>query len=281
MSSQRDWGRLALSWRQGPRRAQKGLRILAHRGFCACYPENTLSAFAASLGRSHMVELDVRLSADRVVVVCHDDRLSRCSDAATLGPLLGLANDRVDQWRLDQLRRLDMGTWFQSPESRYLPKTREVLPTLAETLAWARAHRMPLNVELKDQHDPVKNALLVTRSAGLIAAAGCTELVLFSSFNLDMLRQARDCAPHISRAFLYAGPPPADLLNLLADIAACACHAEQHDVDAALVARLRQAGVALHVWTVNDPAGWQRLAALGADGLITDHPALAVFPEWF
>ena len=225
-----------------------------------------------------MVELDVRLSADRAVVVCHDDRLSRCSNAATLGPLLGLANDRVDQWRLDQLRCLDMGSRFQSSASRYHSKTRTVLPTLAETLAWARAYRMPLNVELKDQHDPAKNALLVTKSAALIAAAGCTELVLFSSFNLDMLRQARVCAPHVSRAFLYAGPSPADLLSLLADIAACACHAEQHDVDAALAARLHRAGLALHVWTVNDPAEWQRLAALGADGLITDHPDRAVLP---
>ena len=62
------WGRLARSWQRGPLRSGNGLRIIAHRGFRAAYPENTKSAFFASLGRSHMVELDVRLSLDNAVV---------------------------------------------------------------------------------------------------------------------------------------------------------------------------------------------------------------------
>ena len=100
----KDWGRLARSWQRGPLRSGNGLRIIAHRGFRAAYPENTKSAFFASLGRSHMVELDVRLSLDNAVVIFHDDRLSRCSNAAVIGPKLGLADDRVANWRLSDLR---------------------------------------------------------------------------------------------------------------------------------------------------------------------------------
>ena len=61
-------------------------RVFAHRGGCALGPENTLAAF----DRGHAAgadgfELDVHLSADGVVVVCHDATLERTTDAA--GPL--------------------------------------------------------------------------------------------------------------------------------------------------------------------------------------------------
>jgi glycerophosphoryl diester phosphodiesterase len=51
---------------------------IAHRGACDHAPENTLKAFqiAASLS-AEMWELDIRLSADGVCVVAHDDNLTR------------------------------------------------------------------------------------------------------------------------------------------------------------------------------------------------------------
>jgi glycerophosphoryl diester phosphodiesterase len=59
--------------------------VFAHRGGCALGPENTLAAF----DRGHAAgadgfELDVHLSADGVVVVCHDPTLERTTNAAGL-----------------------------------------------------------------------------------------------------------------------------------------------------------------------------------------------------
>lgn len=278
-------GRMAMTWARNA-----GMRVIAHRGFRGCYPENTLSAFAASLGCSHMVELDVRLSLDDQVVVFHDDTLERCSDAATLGPQLGLESCRVDQWRLSQLHLLDLGSWFysrqrpagqdpismvaQPPHRLYRPITRELLPTLAATLAWAKAYRMPLNVELKDQGNEKRNDLLVRQVVRRIVAAGCTELVLLSSFNHAMLVQCRGLAPFISRAVLYGGSRPPDLLDLLAAADACACHPEHSGLDAEQVHHLQQNGYAVHAWTVNEPERWQHLRQCGVNGLITDYPCL-------
>ncbi len=277
-------GRLAMAWRRTPRR---GLRIIAHRGFRACFPENTRSAFMASLGRSHMVELDVRLSRDNEVVIYHDDHLERCSNAVEIGPGLGLDTCRVDQWRLDQLRHLDLGSWFSpyshegqtvlvgaGPMSSYLPSSRESIPTLTETLAWARLYRMPLNIELKDQGDPVRNSLLVGRVIQRVVAADCTALALLSSFNYDMLRQCRSHAPFISRAILYGGEAPTNLLKLLTSIDACACHPDHSRLDAGLVQSLVQNGYAVHAWTVNDCERWRYLAGCGVTGIITDYPSL-------
>ena len=48
-------------------------RVFAHRGGCALGPENTIAAFDRGLAAgADGLELDVRLSADGVVVVCHD-----------------------------------------------------------------------------------------------------------------------------------------------------------------------------------------------------------------
>lgn len=282
-------GRLAHAWR---RRPPSEMRVIAHRGCRSSYPENTRSAFAASLGCSHMIELDVRLSSDAAVVVFHDDTLERCSNAAALAPELGIDTCKVDQWRLDQLRLLDLGTWFSPyPHSdnlvsgratsmpAYRPLTRELMPTLAETLAWARAYQMPLNVELKDQGSTAKNAILVQRVVQSIVAADCTALVLFSSFNYTILQECLRLAPFISRALLHGSPAPPDLLKLLDSIAAYACHPEHRGVDAALVRHLHQHGYAVHVWTVNERQRWQELQQCGVNALITDYPCLGAVPR--
>ncbi|NQS71184.1 MAG: hypothetical protein HQQ73_03335 [Desulfobulbaceae bacterium] len=280
-------GRLAARWRRmdWPR-----MRIIAHRGFRGCYPENTRSAFAASLGRSHMVELDVRLSLDGEVVVFHDDTLGRCSNAALIGPQFGLTSLRVDQWRLDQLRLLDLGSWFvpfsgkdgvaapllprgKVPQS-YQSWGREVLPTLAETLAWAKAYRMPLNIELKEQGEGGKNETLVRHTIRQVFAAGCLDLVLLSSFSQQMLALCRCLAPLLSRALLHAGTAPSDLFARLRAIDACAYHPEHSSVNAGLVYALRQQDYSVHAWTVNEPQQALFLQQCGVNGLITDYPCL-------
>ena len=61
-------------------------RVFAHRGGCALGPENTIAAFDRGLAAgADGLELDVRLSADGVVVVCHDETLDRTTDGS--GPV--------------------------------------------------------------------------------------------------------------------------------------------------------------------------------------------------
>ena len=56
-------------------------KVIAHRGLSARYPENTLLAFAKALeAGAEMMELDVRLTADKEIVVAHDLDLSRATD---------------------------------------------------------------------------------------------------------------------------------------------------------------------------------------------------------
>jgi len=257
--------------------------IIAHRGYRACYPENTLCAFAHSLGRSDMVELDVQLSADGVAVVFHDDHLTRTSNAAALAPELGVSSLALRDWSLAQLRRLDVGSWFLAADpfasirqglvdGNLFDLMPQQLPTLAETLTWAVGNQMPLNVELKDMGQTRLNEALAAQVVADVRGAGAGTQVIVSSFNHHALRACRQAAPEIAVAALQEGAHPPYLTSYLRDLGACAYHPADAIVDQALVTILRAAGFAVNAFTVNDPARQRQLFAFGATGVFTDFP---------
>ena len=259
-----------------------GPLLIAHRGHRACYPENTLCAFARSLGLSRMIELDVRLSADGVAVVFHDRYLTRTSNAAQVAGELGLASLDCGDWRLDQLQRLDLGSWFLSKDpfrtlrrgavdrAQLAALMPQRILTLREVLIWANANRMPLNIELKDMHVARLDGLLVPEVIREIRAAGATQQVVISSFNHDYLRACHQLAPEIAIAALQAGTHPPDLVRFLRSLGVCAYHPEDAITDEALVQTLRTAGLAVNVFTVNDPDRQRQLFGFGVTGIFTD-----------
>ena len=258
--------------------------IIAHRGYRACYPENTLCAFEQSLGRCHMIELDVQLSADGVAVVFHDDTLTRTSNAAAVAANFGQASLVLRDWPLAALRRLDIGTWFLEADpfgtihhgTVEPAQLRACMPqrvlTLREVLAWATANRLPLNIEIKDSGRYRKAHPIVPVVVNEIREAGATGQVLVSSFRHQFLRTCRQLAPEIALAALQEGGHPPDLLHYLRGLGVSAYHSENGITDAALVNALRSAGLQVNVFTVNEPARQRQLFTFGVTGIFTDFP---------
>jgi glycerophosphoryl diester phosphodiesterase len=109
-------------------------RLCAHRGAGKLAPENTLAAFR--LGHSHgyrMVEFDVKLSADGVAFLLHDDTLDRTTN--------GRGRADAHTWR--ELSQLDAGSWHSPAYAG------EPLPTLAAVARWSLAHDVAVNIEIK------------------------------------------------------------------------------------------------------------------------------------
>ena len=80
--------------------------VLAHRGYSAKAPENTMAAFELALAvGADGIELDVHMTRDGEIVVIHDDTLDRTTNGK--GP--------VSDQTMAELRELDAGSWF-SPE---------------------------------------------------------------------------------------------------------------------------------------------------------------------
>ncbi len=256
--------------------------IIAHRGYRACYPENTLCAFEQSLGRSRMIELDVQLSRDGVAVVFHDAHLLRTSNAVAVADALGLASFALCDWRLEHLRQLDLGSWFLAADPfatlRHGAVERRQLAalmpqrilTLRELLAWAKANSMPLNIEIKDMQRTPLESLIVPEVVREIREAGVCDQVVISSFNHHYLRSCRQRAPEIATAALQEEAHPPDLVAYLQALGVCAYHPHDPLVDEALVAGLRAADLHVNVFTVNNPARQQQLFRWGVTGIFTD-----------
>jgi glycerophosphoryl diester phosphodiesterase len=224
--------------------------VIAHRGASGTCPENTLAAFrrAAVLG-ADMVELDAQLTRDGEVVVLHDFTLERTTDG----------NGAVRERMAAELRVLDAGAWF-APAFRG-----ERIPTLGEVLA---AVALAVNVELK----PAGDDGLEARALAVVERAGALARVVFSSFDVAVLRRLRARSVEATVALLWDAGPVSAALSLAEGVAARALHLRKEAATPAALARAAEAGLPIRVWTVNDPAEFRAFVEAGVEGIFTDHP---------
>lgn len=225
----------------------------AHRGGAAEAPENTWSAFAhaVSLGY-HYVETDIRATDDGVAVAIHDPTIDRVSGQQ--GTVSAMT------WR--QLRAVRLG------DGREVPRLDELLDMWPE-LHW--------NIDVKRRRavSPVVDA---------IRRAGATQRVLVAAFSGRRTARVRaalgpDLATGAGRTtiarlvaartvpWLPLGTRPSAAqvperrrgLPILGTGFISACH---------------RAGIAVHVWTVDERDAMERVLDLGVDGIMTDRPTL-------
>lgn len=215
--------------------------VIAHRGASGTRRENTVEAFrhARVLG-ADWVELDVRRSADGVLVVHHDAHLP---DGRTIG----------------------------ATPADELPSH---VPTLLAALEACEG--MGVNVEIKNlpedpDYDPAHGVAVAV--AGLVRACLPADRVIVSSFTMDTIDRVRDADPGIPTGWLtfdLADP------TLVVERAVAHGHAAVHPyvafVTPGLVARAHAAGLLVLTWTVDEPGRMAELVEVGVDGIITNHP---------
>ncbi|MCS6243776.1 MAG: glycerophosphodiester phosphodiesterase [Opitutus sp.] len=231
--------------------------LVAHRGASQEAPETTVAS--VSLGwaqQADAVEIDVHLTRDGQVVAIHDPTLLRTTGR----------DARVDELTLAEIQKLDAGVW-KSAAYRH-----ERVPTLAEVLATVPSGRR-LYVELKAAEGLVP-ALRRAIEAGPVPL----EQIVLISFEAATLSEAKRALPLCPAFFLADTPDSAP--DKLAEMIRF-CQAEGFaglDVSAgwpinkALVQRLREAKLELHVWTVNDPRRARELVDAGVASITTDRP---------
>jgi glycerophosphoryl diester phosphodiesterase len=229
-------------------------RYIAHRGAGKLAPENTLAAMRTGHALGYrMVEFDVKLSADGVPFLLHDDTLDR----TTTG------RGRADALTWPQLSELDAGSWHSPAYAG------EPLPMLEQIARWAIANDVACNVEIK----PMPGREVATGTAVALAAftlwKGARVQPLLSSFSEASLTAAQSAVPGLLRAMLYE-EIPADWNERLSRLECVALDTDYRELDAATIAAVHQAGYRVLSYTPNDPALVSRLAAWNVDGIITD-----------
>ena len=232
-------------------------RITAHRGAGRLAPENTLAAFrhGQALGQ-RAFECDVRLSADGVPFLLHDDTLARTTNGQ------GAAVD----WTWSALSRLDAGGWH-SPAFAGEPPA-----SLAAIVRHCQATGSRLNVELKPSPGQAQRTGRVVADALAHAWAGRDDLPLLSTFDPEALAAARAQAPHLPRALLSA-TLAADLPTQAHALGCCAVVLHHRVLNPTVLRDLRQQGLHVLAYTVNQPERARQLLADGLHSAITDEVA--------
>jgi glycerophosphoryl diester phosphodiesterase len=237
-------------------------RWIAHRGAGKLAPENTLAAFR--LGATHgyrMFECDVKLSADGVPFLLHDDTLPRTTNARAQ---LGAGNSAVagdHLWR--DLAQLDAGGWHSRAFAG------EPLPTFENIARYCLHYGYFLNIEIK----PTPGQ---ERQTGQVVAEHAARLwrhadvpPLLTSFDPDALAAARDAQPQLPRGLILESLWKGWLETALT--LGCVAIVCDHALwDTSSVTQAQSAGFRCLSYTVNDEWAAQRLIDLGTDGLITD-----------
>ncbi|MEV6346113.1 glycerophosphodiester phosphodiesterase family protein [Actinoplanes sp. NPDC051851] len=229
------------------------LHRVAHRGYSAVAPENTLPALAAAArAGATFVEFDVRATADGVPVVIHD----RTVDRTTSG------SGRVWDLRADEIAGFDAGSWF-GPGHAGLR-----VPSMAEALEVLRPTGAEILLEIK----PPATLDEVKAMMAALAEYDLLERTVVQSFDADVVRKARQIAPEVRRGLLVFRFD-AETLELCRELGASYCNPPVEDVlnGAGMIAELAAAGIGVMPWTANDMSQWRALADAGVAGLITDY----------
>ncbi|MBW1637393.1 MAG: glycerophosphodiester phosphodiesterase [Deltaproteobacteria bacterium] len=260
--------------------------IAAHRGFRSYFPENTLAAFTASIGKCDFIEVNIQLSKDNVPVVIHDQTLSRTSDCEHKKQQFGLDSIKVGDWTVPELKALDVASWFleTDPFSTItdkkvsLKELKLIIPqrimTLEEILYHPKLKKIPVNLEIKDHSGTPQDKLVTARVLEVIKMTRSESRVLISSFNHDYLLMCHIIYPSISTGALQKEDHPPDIIDYLYTLGVAAYHPADSITDRSLIRQLRAAGFGVNVFTVNNKKRQKFLFNAGATAIFTDFPEL-------
>ena len=224
----------------------------AHRGGAGDWPENTMPAFegAVALGYRY-IETDAHVTSDGTIVAFHDDRLDRVCDRT------GIIADLT--WSEVRLARVD---------------GREPIPLLEDLLTtWP-----DLRINIDPKHDAAVETL-----AEVIRRCDAVDRVCIGSFSDERIAAMRDLlGPRLCTSL-----GPKDTTRLVAATRRLASgrfegaaaqvplkHGRVPIITRQFIRGAHRLGIAVHVWTIDDPTEMERLLDLGVDGIMTDRPAV-------
>jgi len=225
------------------------VEVIAHRGFSAKAPENSVAAFELAWQHgADACELDIHLTADQQIVVIHDKDTKRTHPGEN--------------------KVIAASTLAELPP----------IPTLAQALATMPKERGRFFIEIKCGPEVIP---ALTKELELWKPR--SQQLAIISFNREACALAKKAMPHIPVFQLAGGKdkekqPRTDLAQLIAQ-------AQSDKLDGldlgsdwpwseAMVQQIRAAGLGVFVWTINKPDQAHSLDKLGVDGITTDDPVM-------
>src|SRR5690625_5210271 len=219
--------------------------IIAHRGYSGKYPENTMTAFkAAERSLADGIEMDVRFTKDKQLVVIHDETVN-----------------------LKDLKKLD----YVANHSNYFKK--EEILTLKEHLDLACETNLMLNIEIKYS----KNTYFEYESdiLNILANYNLNERLIISSFNPQGLAKIAQLAPEIKLGLLYTkkiSQPDEYIKKYQID----ALHPSKKIAGRDAIALAEKNQIPIRIFTINTSKEIKKYLKMNCTAIITDYPEQAI-----
>ncbi len=238
--------------------------IIGHRGASYDAPENTLASVKLAFEQgADASEIDIYLTKDNRIIALHD-KTTKKTTGKDWKP-----GDRT----LAELASLDAGSW---KDKKYAGERIPTLEALLDTIPEGRK----LVIEIKS--DP---EILPYLQAILEASPKYPAQIVIIAFKWENIIGAKQRMPKVPCYWLYDTTPHVDKetgaisdrpLELLARCKAAGLDGLDIKYDSQItpefMKHMKDAGMELLVWTVNEPDVARRLADLGVLGITTDRP---------
>ncbi|MGV8146219.1 MAG: glycerophosphodiester phosphodiesterase [Alkaliphilus sp.] len=228
--------------------------ILAHRGASAYAPENTIIAFkeAIKMGADGF-ELDVHLSKDGYLIVIHDESVDRTTNG----------NGFIKDLTLDEIKRLDAGSWYDSKFYK------EKVSTLDEVVHLVKDTPLLVNIEIKN--GPFFYEGIEQKIVDCVVKYDMQDRVIISSFDHYSVVKIKEINPSIKTGALFVSRTIAPW-KYIKKIGADALHPHFISVTSEMVKNCHESNIEIHTYTVNEPEHINYLNKLGVDSIITNFP---------
>lgn len=218
--------------------------IIAHRGSSSKICENTMAAFVQAIqDKADGIELDIQLTVDNEIIVFHDVDTSRLTSEKLF----------VEKETWQRLRQLVL------PGEQKIPMLTHVFEKCLSHLKW-------INVEIK----PTTKIQIVTHLADLIEEFDCTNKILISSQNQNLLQHAKEICPHVRRGLVFKTNKA-----LFKEIVFHDLNTLNPRLDFAFRFfrnKLQKNNLPFWIWNANTPTDWKYCIKHRAEAIITDYP---------
>lgn len=235
--------------------------VIAHRGYSKLFPENTMLAFQeANAFDIAGIELDVQLTKDGQVVICHDETIDRTSNGK------GFIKDLT-------LTELKAFSFYGAFEYQFAKNEHIQIPTLEEFFQWFKPLDIMVNIELKT--NILRYDGLVEKVNDLIQDYKLTDRVVLSSFQHHTMNMAKSINTDLKTGLLTMNGTLKP-----GDYTAHHGHDYYHPFFMSLepedIGNLMDNNIGINTYTVNKAEDIQKMIHTGVTNVITDDVALAV-----
>jgi glycerophosphoryl diester phosphodiesterase len=217
---------------------------MGHRGAAALEPENTLLSISRAMEIGvDAVEIDVRFSKDKELMVIHDATVDRTTNGS----------GRVNSYTTKEIKELDAGKG-------------ETVPTLQEVIDLA-GNKAILCIELKEEGTEARVVELVRRN-------NTVDHVYVISFWHRAVKTVKEMAPDIKTGVLLVGCP---VDTCVADHAAADALVMRYSfINAEFVNMAHGKGHEVFIWNIDEAGLLQPFVDMGVDGIASNDPRVLV-----